>query len=145
MAGDIGPAKCLRCGSADAIEIRDDDGWEVGCQTCGFFEIYANQGERRGYRRECPVGFARYISKKERQGLGSGVHKERFFSEKEAEEALAHLRSLMESGEVYWQSVLVTIWREGWQAVEFMMGGPECLRWEAPVRADVPLDPEGPF
>jgi hypothetical protein len=144
MSGDIGPAKCLRCGSADAIKIRDDNGWQVECQVCGLFEIYVDQGEPMGYRRECPIGMAHYISK-DRQGPDSGRHKERFFSEEELEDALAGLRNWMESGEVYWQSVFVTCWHEGWQAVEFMMGSPECLQWEPPMRAYVPEDPEGPF
>ena len=144
MSGSFGPAKCLRCGNADAIRISDRMGWQVECEICGLFEIYRYQGEPKGYRRECPIGMAHYISK-DRQDPHSGRHQERFFSEKELEEALERLRSQMESGEVYWESVLVTIWREHWQAVEFMMGGPDCLDWKPPVRADVNADLGTPF
>jgi hypothetical protein len=144
MAGEIGDAKCLRCGNDEAIRIRDSSGWQVSCGICGFFEQFDYQGEQRGYRRECPSGMAHYISKDTRDPH-SARHQERFSSEEALENALARLRSQMESGEVYWESVLVTIWREGWKAVEFMMGSPECLHWEPPMRADVPQDQDGSF
>lgn len=144
MSGSIGPAKCLRCGNADAIRIRDGMGWQVSCPICGFLEIYDYWGKRAGYRRECPLGIARYI-RRDRQGPDSGRHHERFFSEMELQDALARIRSRMESGDVYWESVLVTAWREHWNRVEFMMGSPECLNWEPPARADVPLDADPLF
>src|SRR6516164_9053233 len=138
MSSIFGPAKCLRCGNADAFEMRDNKGFwsDLSCHICGFVEHYGWQGEEYGYRRECPIAMAHYISK-DRQGPDAGSHEERFSNEEELESALARLRGQMESGEVYWESVFVTRWHVPGQFVEFMMGSPACLDWKPPMRRDV--------
>jgi hypothetical protein len=77
--------------------------------------------------------FSLAVTRKDQQGPWSGWHQERFFSVEKVEGGLARLRSWIESGEVYPESVYLTRWNETRERLEFLIGSPECLDWEPPM------------